>query len=106
VANLCPLRPLQPHGAVLFPILVLTAWIYFFFVIPLVGAEVVAIEAIEEAEQAEKPIGPEPEETVSKHRVLRERLTLPRPGAPRRLIPFSSRLGTVKVMPTRNGVQP
>jgi uncharacterized BrkB/YihY/UPF0761 family membrane protein len=66
-------RRLQRYGAVLFPILVLTAWIYFFSVILLVGAEVLAFGAIEEAERGEQPIGPEPEETVPQHEMLRER---------------------------------
>ncbi|HZT95751.1 MAG TPA: YihY/virulence factor BrkB family protein [Chloroflexota bacterium] len=59
------------YGAVLFPILMLTAWLYFFSMIVCVGAELVAIGAIDEAEQKHEPEGPEPQETVPQHRVLR-----------------------------------
>jgi YihY family inner membrane protein len=60
------------YGAVLFPILVLTAWIYFFAVILLVGAELVAIGAIREAQAQGRQVGPEPKDTVPQHKVLRK----------------------------------
>jgi YihY family inner membrane protein len=60
------------YGAVLVPILVLTAWIYFFSVILLVGAEVVAIGAIREAQKQGQSVGPVPGDTVPQHEVLRE----------------------------------
>lgn len=60
------------YGAVLFPILVLTAWIYFFSVILIVGAEFVAIPALEEANRQREQIGPEPQGTTPQHKVLRK----------------------------------
>jgi membrane protein len=60
------------YGAVLFPILVLTAWIYFFSVILVVGAEFVAIPALEEANRQHEEIGPEPQATTPQHKVLRQ----------------------------------
>lgn len=60
------------YGAILFPILLLVAWIYFFSTILMVGAEFVAIGAILEANREKVPIGPEPQETVPQHRVLRK----------------------------------
>jgi membrane protein len=59
------------YGAVLVPILVLTAWIYFFSMVMLVGAEIVAIAASGEAQQEKEPVGPSPEDTVPQHEVLR-----------------------------------
>ncbi|HEX6509430.1 MAG TPA: YihY/virulence factor BrkB family protein [Chloroflexota bacterium] len=59
------------YGAVLFPILLLTAWIYLFSVILLVGAEVVAIGALQSARQEKQAIGPAPDGTVPQHVVLR-----------------------------------
>jgi membrane protein len=59
------------YGAVLFPILVLTAWIYFFSVILVIGAEFVAIPALEEANREDTPIGPEPQAITPQHKVLR-----------------------------------
>ena len=59
------------YGAVLVPILVLTAWIYFFAVITVVGAEVTAITALRKANQKAEAIGPEPADYVPQHRVLR-----------------------------------
>lgn len=60
------------YGAVLFPILMLTAWLYFFSLILCVGAEFVAIGVVHEAEEKGEPAGPEPGETVPQHRVLRD----------------------------------
>lgn len=60
------------YGAVLFPILLLTAWIYFFSIILIIGAEVVAIGALQRAKRQGESIGPAPEGTVPQHTVLRE----------------------------------
>jgi YihY family inner membrane protein len=60
------------YGAVLFPILVLTAWIYFFSVILVIGAEFVAIPALEQANRENVPIGPKTQGTVPQHEVLRQ----------------------------------
>ena len=60
------------YGAVLFAILVLTAWIYFFSLILVIGAEFVAIPALEQANQEKIPIGPETQAIVPQHEVLRK----------------------------------
>jgi membrane protein len=60
------------YGAVLLPILLLTAWIYFFSLILILGAEVVALGALRKAEQAKQAIGPAPDGTVPQHVVLRD----------------------------------
>lgn len=60
------------YGAVLFPILILTAWISFFSTILLAGGEMVAIGAIGEAKKEGRSVGPEPQETVPQHTVLRD----------------------------------
>jgi len=60
------------HGALLGAIALLMAWIYFFSITMLIGAEVVAIGAIGEAESKGEAVGPEPEESVPQHRVLRD----------------------------------
>jgi len=61
------------HGALLGAIALLMAWIYFFSITMLIGAEVVAIGAIREAESKGEEVGPEPEESVPQHTVLRDR---------------------------------
>jgi membrane protein len=61
------------YGSVLFTLLVLTAWLYFFSMIMLVGAEVVATGAIRESQAEGRSVGPAPKETVPQHRVLRNR---------------------------------
>ena len=60
------------HGALLGAIALLMAWIYFFSITMLLGAEVVAIGAIGEAEARGEEVGPEPEESVPQHTVLRD----------------------------------
>lgn len=62
----------QRFGAVLFPILLLTAWIYFFSMIVVIGGEFVAYRALNEANKENVPIGPEPQGFVPQHRVLRK----------------------------------
>ncbi|GAC1322480.1 MAG: virulence factor BrkB family protein [Chloroflexota bacterium] len=60
------------HGALLGAIALLMAWIYFFSITMLVGAEVVAFGAIGEAQSANEKVGPEPEGSVPGHTVLRD----------------------------------
>jgi membrane protein len=61
----------QRYGAVFFPILVLTAWIYFFSMITMFGAELVAVGAIREAQSQDESVGPSPQNNVPQHEVLR-----------------------------------
>jgi membrane protein len=61
------------YGTLLGPILLMAAWVYFFSMIVMIGAEVVAVGAIRGAEAQEKPVGPEPTESVPQHTVLRDR---------------------------------
>jgi YihY family inner membrane protein len=61
------------YGTLLTPILILTAWIYFFSMILMIGAEVVAVLAIREAQSKGESIGPAPQESVPQHEVLRDR---------------------------------
>jgi uncharacterized BrkB/YihY/UPF0761 family membrane protein len=60
------------YGALLVPILVLTAWIYFFSIIALVGAEIAAVRSIRQANSEGASVGPAPGESVPQHDVLRE----------------------------------
>jgi len=60
------------HGALLGAIAVLMAWIYFFAITMLLGAEVVAFGAIDEAKAQQEEVGPEPEASVPQHTVLRD----------------------------------
>jgi len=60
------------HGALLGAIALLMAWVYFFSMTMLIGAEWVAIEAIGEAKAEHEDVGPEPDGTVPQHSVLRE----------------------------------
>lgn len=74
------------YGTVLVPILILTAWVYFFAMITMLGAELIAVSAIREAQARGTPEGPAPGESVPQHRVLRERRDVKqtpadRPGA-------------------------
>jgi hypothetical protein len=48
-------------------------WIYFFPLILVAGAEVVAIGSIREAEERGEEVGPEPDGTVPQQRMLRKR---------------------------------
>lgn len=59
------------YGAVLFSLLVLSAWIYFFSMITMIGAEVVAVSAIREAKAEGNEVGPQTNDSVPQHRVLR-----------------------------------
>ncbi|HLJ68630.1 MAG TPA: YihY/virulence factor BrkB family protein [Chloroflexota bacterium] len=60
------------YGAVLFPLLVLTAWIYFFSMITMIGAEVSAVFAIRDANKHGESVGPPPQDSVPQHEVIRE----------------------------------
>jgi membrane protein len=59
------------YGQLLSSMLLLTAWIYFFCMILMVGGEVVAFAAIQQAHEEGKSLGPEPTESVPQHEVLR-----------------------------------
>ena len=67
------------YGAVFVPLIVLTAWIYFFSMITLLGAEVSAVRAIRQANAHGDSYGPPPGQSVPQHQVLRE--TRPRQDA-------------------------
>ncbi len=54
----------QRYGAILAPIVVLGVWIYFFALVLVLGAEVVAFGALREAEAGHQRIGPMPDGTV------------------------------------------
>lgn len=54
----------QRYGAILAPIVVLGVWIYFFSLVLVLGAEVVAFGALREAKAAGMAIGPAPDGTV------------------------------------------
>ncbi len=60
------------YGAVLFPILMLTAWLYFFSLIICIGAELVAIGAIDQSKEDRESLGSRPQGTVPQHEVLRD----------------------------------
>lgn len=54
----------QRYGAILFPIVLLTTWIWFFALVMIVGSEFVAFKALNEARAQGRPIGPAPDGTV------------------------------------------
>jgi membrane protein len=58
---------LQRYGAVLGAVLLLTAWIYFFSLILLFGAEIVAFNSLLRVRPEGQPIGPIPDGTVPQH---------------------------------------
>jgi membrane protein len=62
----------QKDGAILGSLVLLMAWVYFFSMTMLVGAEVVAISALGEASNSGPEVGPQPGESVPQHKVLRE----------------------------------
>jgi YihY family inner membrane protein len=62
----------ESHGALLGAIAVLMAWIYFFSITLIIGAEVVAFGAINEANAQHQEVGPAPDGTVPQHTVSRE----------------------------------
>lgn len=60
------------HGALLGAIALLMAWIYFFSITVVLGAEIVAFGAIDEAKSKRDEVGPMPDESVPGHTVLRD----------------------------------
>ena len=60
------------YGAVIAPLIVLAAWIYFFALILMVGAEFIAFRAIQEANRTGRPIGPPPHNFVPSHTMMRD----------------------------------
>jgi membrane protein len=62
----------QKDGAILGSLVLLMAWVYFFSITMLLGAEVVAISALSQANAEDEAVGPHPEGGVPQHTVLRE----------------------------------
>jgi membrane protein len=62
----------QKDGAILGSLVLLMAWVYFFAITMLLGAEVVAISALSQANAEDAAVGPHPEGAVPQHAVLRE----------------------------------
>jgi membrane protein len=62
----------QKDGAILGTLVLLMAWVYFFAITMLIGAEVVAINSLNEANQQDESVGPQPDGSVPQHEVLRE----------------------------------
>jgi membrane protein len=60
------------YGAVIAPMIVLAAWIYFFALILMVGAEIVAFKAIQEANRRGQSVGPQPHNFVPSHTMMRD----------------------------------
>lgn len=60
------------YGAVIAPMIILAAWIYFFALILMVGAEIVAFKAIQEANRKGESVGPQPENFVPSHTMMRD----------------------------------
>jgi YihY family inner membrane protein len=58
------------YGGLLFPFLVLVLWVYFFSLIAVIGAEVVALTVLHEARQTGEEVGPAPDGSVPEHRTL------------------------------------
>ncbi len=61
----------QKDGAILGALVLLMAWVYFFSITMLVGAEVVAISALNEANKQDEAVGPRPDDVVPQQEVLR-----------------------------------
>lgn len=62
---------LSTYGGILVPLLVLAAWVYSFSLILLIGAEILAISAITDAEHHGREIGPRPDGRAPEHDLLR-----------------------------------
>jgi membrane protein len=60
------------YSAVIAPLVVLGAWIYFFSLILMVGAEIVAFQAIREANRMGQAVGPQPQNFVPSHTMMRD----------------------------------
>jgi len=63
---------LSQYGGILFPIMVLALWIYFFALVLVLGAEVVAVGAIREANRRGEEVGPRPDAAAPVQDQLRE----------------------------------
>ncbi len=61
----------QRYGAIIGAILLLTAWIYFFSLILMFGAEFVAVDALKKARRRGEPLGPAEDGTVPQHASVR-----------------------------------
>jgi membrane protein len=61
----------QKDGAILGALVLLMAWVYFFSITMLVGAEVVVISALNEANKQDEAVGPRPDDVVPQQEVLR-----------------------------------
>jgi membrane protein len=62
----------QRNGALLGAFLLLMTWIYFFSITMLLGAEVVAISSLDQANDQDASVGPQPDGGVPQHTVLRD----------------------------------
>jgi membrane protein len=62
----------QKDGALLGTLILLMAWVYFFAITMLIGAEVVAISALHQANKQDEAVGPHPDGGVPQHEVLRD----------------------------------
>jgi membrane protein len=60
------------YGAVIAPMIVLAAWIYFFSVVLMVGAEIIAFKVIQEANRTGQAVGPQPQNFVPSHTMMRD----------------------------------
>jgi len=84
----------QRYGAVLAPIVILGVWIYFFALILVLGAEVVAFGALADARAAGQTLGPRPDGTVPQRMEMSEEpmeRPIHDPGAVRVEAPDSAR---------------
>jgi membrane protein len=62
----------QRDGAILGSLVLLLTWVYFFSVAMLIGAEVVAISSLHQANEQHASIGPAPDNSAPQHAVLRD----------------------------------
>jgi uncharacterized BrkB/YihY/UPF0761 family membrane protein len=52
--------------------IILAAWIYFLSLILMVGVEIIAFKAIQEGNRTRQPIGPQPQNVVPSHTMMRD----------------------------------
>jgi membrane protein len=62
----------QKNGALLGALVLLMAWVYFFSITMLVGAEIVAMTSLSQANKQDAVVGPAPDGSVPSHVVLRD----------------------------------
>lgn len=62
----------QKNGALLGALVLLMAWVYFFSITMLVGAEIVAMTSLSQANKQDAAVGPAPDGSVPSHVVLRD----------------------------------